>query len=85
MHFIIISNHYNSQIILIFLFYHIYKSSSNCFSVIIRVDKKIMNVGIHYSVIHNTYHSNEFILIPSGINCIKVFHCDHKFIREMPR
>ena len=46
-------------------FYHIDKSSSNCFSVIIRVNKKIMNISIHYSIVHNTYHTNKFRTIPS--------------------
>ncbi len=85
MQFIIIRDNHNSHIFLILFFYHIDKSSSDCFSMVIRVNKKIMYIGIHYSVIHNTYHPNELTPIPSGINSVKVFHCNCKLIWKMPR
>ena len=83
MQLIIISNNHNSHIILILFFYHIYKCSADCFSVIIRVNKKIMNIGIHYSIIHNTYHSNKLSSIPSRIYCVKIFHCNCKLVGKM--
>ena len=85
MHLIIISDNHNSHIIFILLFCHIYESSSNRFAVIIGVNKKVMNISIHYSIVHSTYHSNQFISIPCRIYRAKIFHCKRKLIGKMPR
>ena len=83
MHFIIICNNRYTHIILVFLLYHIYKRSANGFSMIFGINKKIMNISVHYSVIHCTYHTDKLIHVPSRINRIKIPHCSCKLFRKL--
>lgn len=48
MNFIIICNNRYAHKVPVFLFYHTYKCPANGFSMIIRIDKKIMNISIHF-------------------------------------
>ena len=83
MQFIIIGYYCNSQMLIIFLFYHFHKCSANFHPMEFGIHKQIMDIRRHDPVIHYADHANEFIAIPSGIYCFKSLHCSNELIRIM--
>lgn len=52
---------------------------------LIGINEQIMDIGIHYAVIHCAYQADQFIFIPCGENSLEIFHGYDEFVREMSR